>query len=237
VSKSDELRRQRVETVLNLTSKQQESDLGRALLDVEARIQQRFPVLLQHQKAWKLEDVIEALSIDFPEVPFGKVSSRSPQMEPDGGILSILDRKKRPHPVLISEVKNQGTNKKRVAEGLTKQAKGNAIERLGKNLIGFRAVMLAEGIMPFVCFGYGDDFEDGSYILDRVLTMAMFGPLNRVSVVNEGDGGQFDRGSFFFREERWTEREMADVLYAVAERSIHYYFAKFGPEEFEVRGG
>jgi type II restriction enzyme len=235
MSKSDELRRQRLETVLNLTSKQQESDLGQALLDVEARIQQNFSVLLQHQKAWKLEDVIEALSVDFPDVRFGKVSSKSPQMKPDGGILSILDHEKRPHPILISEVKNQGTNKKRVAEGLKKQAKGNAIERLGKNLIGFRAVMLAEGIMPFVCFGYGDDFEHGSYILDRVLTMAMFGPLNRISVVNEGDAGQFDRGSFFFREERWTEREMADVLYAVAERSIHYYFAKFGPEAFEAR--
>jgi hypothetical protein len=33
----------------------------------------------------------------------------------------------------IVEVKNQGTNVERIAEGLPRQAKGNAIERLGKN--------------------------------------------------------------------------------------------------------
>ena len=31
---------------------------------------------------------------------------------------------------------------------------------LGKNVIGFRAAMLTEAIMPFVCFGYGCDFDD-----------------------------------------------------------------------------
>jgi hypothetical protein len=50
------------------------------------------------------------------------------------------------------------------------------IERLGKNVIGFRTAMLKEDIMPFVCFGYGCDFEEQSSILDRVVTIAMFGP-------------------------------------------------------------
>jgi type II restriction enzyme len=88
--------------------------------------------------------------------------------------------------------------------------------------------------MPFVCFGYGCDFEEGSYILDRVLTMAMFGPLNEICVMNQGEGGRFNRGSFFFRVDPWRQDEMADILYTVAERSIHYYFAKLGPEAFAL---
>lgn len=56
-------------------------------------------------------------------------------------------------------MKNQGTNDRRAREGLPRQAKGNAIERLGKNVIGLRAALMRESIFPFVCFGYGCDFE------------------------------------------------------------------------------
>lgn len=126
-------------------------------------------------------------------------------MSPDGGILSILAAEdEHTFPILITEVKNQGTNDVRAAEGLKKQAMGNAIERLGKNVIGFRAMMLDEGIIPFVCFGYGWDFQDGSSILDRVKTIAMFGELNRVNVVPEGEEGLINRGSFYFRQEPWS---------------------------------
>jgi len=52
---------------------------------------------------------------------------------------------------------------------------GNAVERLGKNVIGFRAALMRESIFPFVCFGYGCDFANDSYILDRISTVAMFG--------------------------------------------------------------
>jgi type II restriction enzyme len=133
---------------------------------------------------------------------------------------------------LITEVKNQGTNDLRATEGKPKQAKGNAIERLGKNVIGFRTALMGEQIVPFVCFGYGCDFDDSSSILDRVTTIAMFGPLNKISVVSEGEGGIFNRGSFFFREDKWTEDEMAEIMYEVAKRSIHYYFAKYGDKYF-----
>lgn len=64
------------------------------------------------------------------------------------------------------------------------------------------------------------------------MTIAMFGRLNEVCVVNLGDGGRFNRGSFFFREEEWSQPEMVDVMYDIASRSIHYYFAKFGASAF-----
>ncbi len=56
-------------------------------------------------------------------------------MTSDGGFLCIENNKGDRFPILIPEVKNQGTNDLRQQEGLKKQAKGNAIERLGKNVL------------------------------------------------------------------------------------------------------
>jgi type II restriction enzyme len=192
-------------------------------------LRREFPdVLLHHQLRWQLAEIVDQLKHDFPDVPFAE-PPRNRWLEPDGGILSIVDRWGKQYVILISEVKNQGVNDKRKAEGKKSQAKGNAIERLGKNVIGFRAAMLKERIMPFVCFGYGYDFADDSNILDRVVTMAMFGPLNEIELHNHG---QFNRGSFFFQEKKWTQTRMAEEMYEVASRSIYYYFSKYGKAAF-----
>jgi type II restriction enzyme len=135
--------------------------------------------------------------------------------------------------VLIAEVKNQGTNVLRAQEGLPKQSKGNAIERLGKNLIGLRAALMRESIFPFVCFGYGCDFEKDSSILDRVSTMAMFGRLNETYLHNE-EAGKFNRGSFYFRPKPWAIKDMVSVMSDIAERSVLYYFSKYREEHFQI---
>jgi type II restriction enzyme len=237
VSRKADLRVQRAGTVLNLTSKEQETSLGHALKKVVARLEREFgDIRLDHKRRWQLKEIIDGLKRDFPEVPFASPPA-SRWLEPDGGILSIVDRWDNRHVILISEVKNQGTNDAREAEGKTRQAKGNAIERLGKNLIGFRTAMLSEQIMPFVCFGDGCDFASDSSILDRVVTMAMFGPLNEIELHNRGDGGRFNRGSFFFQEKAWTQTRMAAEMYEVASRSIHYYFSKHGKAAFGASGG
>jgi type II restriction enzyme len=233
MSRKAELRTQRNGTVINGTSSKQENDLIRALKATIRRLEDDFHVKLYHETQWKLSEVVAHLQDCFPEVNFHNHFPTS-SMRPDGGILSILGENDRRHPVLIVEVKNQGTNDLRLSEGKKKQAKGNAIERLGKNVIGFRAALLSEGIMPFLCFGYGCDFASDSSILDRVSTIAMFGELNKICVLNQGDEGQFNRGSFFFRESKWTLEEMEEIMYEVAKRSIHYYFAKFGDRSFVV---
>jgi type II restriction enzyme len=232
VARKADLRKQRAGTVINLTSKKQETDLGRALEDTVAGLLKEFDIQLHHQPDWLLRDIVATLQAEFADVPFAEPQERS-HMRPDGGILFLVDSEGARHPILIVEVKNQGTNDLRAAEGKGRQAIGNAIERLGKNVIGFRTAMLKEGIMPFVCFGYGCDFDrSGPNVLDRVATIAMFGPLNEISVVNQGDGGLFNRGSFFFRVEEWSRAEMVDVMLEVGRRSIHYYYAKFGTERF-----
>ncbi len=235
MSRKNALRAQRLGTILNTRSKIQEKSLMTAVLDVVERLGKQFPFIeLDHVSEWKLKCIIENLISIFPCVDFSYYFDRS-SMKPDGGILSLKADNDRLYPILISEKKNQGTNDRRRAEGKSKQAKGNAIERLGKNVIGFRTAMKMEAIFPFVCFGDGCDFDEQSTILDRVVTIAQFGQLNHEHLYDQGTRGEFDRGTFYFRVEEWSESEMAERMYSIAEKSIYYYFSRYGKERFHLR--
>lgn len=231
MAKKDQLRQTRSGTIINTTSAGQERDIYQALTQVAEAVGTQHQLHLHHDLSWSLKYIVDLLRGHFPDEDFHYHFDTS-SIRPDGGILSLLDANGRKYPILISEVKNQGTNHLRAQEGLKKQAKGNAIERLGKNVIGLRTALFSESIFPFVCFGYGCDFAGDSSILDRVSAIAMFGKLNVTHLHNTGDGGRFNRGSFYFREERWTVAEMSVVLSDVAERSIYYYFSKYGKDTF-----
>jgi type II restriction enzyme len=227
-----ELREQRTGTVINITAKQMEKTVMQALDAVALYIQNKFDVKLEHHREIFLRDVVLDLQNRYRNVDFTYMFEKS-SMRPDGGILYLVSKDDtQKYPILISEVKNQGTNDIRKQEGKPKQAKGNAIERLGKNVIGLRTAMLHESIFPFVCFGDGCDFEDDSSILDRVITISMFGKLNKIRVHNEGESGIFNRGSFYFRAKHWEAWEMEQIMQDIAEKSVYYYFSKYGESNF-----
>ena len=233
MAKSDQLRQTRTGTVINTTSKKQESDVYIALTSVIEEISVSYGLRLHHDPYWHLKYIVDNLRKNYPEEDFSYFFETS-SIRPDGGILSLLDNDGNKYPILVSEVKNQGTNTKRVEEGLKEQAKGNAIERLGKNVIGLRTALMHEAIFPFVCFGYGCDFDEKSSILDRVTTIAMFGKLNTTYLHNTGEGGKLNRGSFYFRDPKWSVEEMQAIMYDIAERSIFYYFSRYGKDSFMV---
>ena len=150
---------------------------------------------------------------------------------PDGGILYLVNKQTtRKLPLVIAEIKRQGTNKERVAEGKRKQATGNAIERLGKNLTGIKSMMNYEKITPFVCFGWGCDFaqdtDETGTVLSKVVMLNEFYPLNRIYVFKR-DGNanlnDFSPVSMFFREERWTIDEMTDIMKEIADTAFRYW--------------
>lgn len=152
-------------------------------------------------------------------------------LRPDGGIIYLITTDGDKLPLVISEVKRQGTNNERLQEGKKKQAVGNAIERLGKNLIGVRTMMQYEDIVPFVCFGWGCDFgkdESAKTVLAKVSTMNELYPLNKIHV-RKKDGlhgvnsAGFSPVSMFFREEEWTVEEMYNIMKEIAETSFRYY--------------
>lgn len=232
MASKDNLRKQRTGTVINTTSEKREGKASKALSQVLLYIINKFGVKLEHESNMYLKDIVNKLKTLFPDVDFCYNFDTS-SMRPDGGILFIVAKNGQKYPILITEIKNQGTNDLRLKEGKKKQAKGNAIERLGKNVIGFRTALLNETIFPFVCFGDGCDFAQDSSILDRVITISMFGKLNISRIHNEGPNGIFNRGSFYFREKLWTPNEMAKIMIEIAEKSVYYYFSKYGEENFK----
>lgn len=236
MSRKDKLRTDRAQKspVINTTSKRQEKEVVSALIRLVQYLEDTYgkEIDFSHSWEWSLKDITAELNESYPEVDFHHHFDSS-SMAPDGGILCLKGKpgNKLIYPIVIAEVKNQGTNDLRIKEGKKKQAKGNAIERLGKNVIGFRTALMREGIFPFVCFGYGCDFAPDSSILDRVTTIAMFGRLNRTYLHNE-EQGRFSRGSFYFREKKWSVDEMFDIMKDIAERSILYYFSKYTKAQF-----
>ncbi|MGQ9733289.1 MAG: EcoRI family type II restriction endonuclease [Candidatus Zipacnadales bacterium] len=235
MARKHQLRELRTGMVINVTSKKQESDIIRALQQVVEHLDRKFgkKISLAHEKQWYLKDIVAELRNTYSDTEF-HYHFDSSSIRPDGGILHIRGKPgdRFMYPVLIAEVKNQGTNVLRAQEGLPKQARGNATERLGKNLIGLRAALMRESIFPFVCFGYGCDFEADSSILDRVSTMAIFGKLNTTYLYNE-EGGKFNRGSFYFRPQPWSVDEMVEIMRDIAERSVLYYFSRYREDHFQ----
>ena len=232
MAKSEQLRHLHQKMQLNKKSKHEDEQIAEIIAVLIGDLEQEFKVKIDWKKKIQLKEIIADLRAQFPGVSFAEPEVDASFMSPDGGITFLVDKSGKMYPILIGEVKNQGTNADRLKEGLPKQAKGNAVERLGKNVIGFKTYMLAESIFPYVCFGDGCDFEKGSSILDRVLTIAMFGALNEDHTFNEGPNGIFNRGSYYFKAENWTIDELYDILYEVAKRCIYYYFSKYGEDNF-----
>jgi len=225
MANSDFLRKNKNQhSVKNSISKKMDRDIDIVMSALLKEIKRKHPSLsFEHKKRLVLTEIISELGRDYPQyaADFSSVMKES-FMKPDGGFLYATDKKGNTKLILIAEVKHQGTNDKRATEGLPKQAKGNAIERLGKNLIGIRAIFKNEAIIPFVCFGSGDDFQKGSTILDRVVTMNDFFPLNKVYV--EKKHLPFEPVSMFFRQKDWSTKEMVKILKKTTENSIEYHF-------------
>ncbi len=220
----------------NTDSKYDDKDIYHAMKACVMYLQERFKNSLNGKELVfddkisyrNIIDIIRASDIrkDFDDV-FGNRT-----IKPDGGIITLRSKNESEgfgKIVLVSEVKKQGTNNQRIKEGKEKQAQGNAIERLGKNLAGIRAMMNHENITPFVCFGWGCDFKEkysDDFVMAKISMMNQFYELNKIYVFKR-DGkdttNSYDPVSMFFREERWTREEMLERLIEIGETSLRYY--------------
>ncbi len=225
MANSDFLRKNKNQhSIKNSISKGMDSSIGIGIQRMIRLLKKKHPNLtFEHRKTLPLTEIISDLSCQYPKFAntFSSVMEES-FIRPDGGFLYAINKNGKRKLILVAEVKHQGTNDKRKKEGLPKQAKGNAIERLGKNLIGIRAIFKKESIIPFVCFGSGHDFQKGSTILDRVVTMNEFYPLNTIFV--EKEYLPFEPVSLFFRTKDWNGNEIQKIMTSVAEKSIKHYF-------------
>jgi type II restriction enzyme len=228
MSRSEQLRQNTLQHLpKNTLSKGDDKKVAIVMAKVVAHLNERFKLddlgfSLEYVPSIKLSELIVIIQSYEKRIEFSSLAKPESFIKPDGGIL-LLRRKgdaayKRI--ALAVEMKRQGTNDKRLTEGLKKQAQGNAIERLGKNLIGIRATLQYEKVTPFVCFGWGVDFAEGSSIRDRIITMNEFYPLNRVFVHKRES---YAPVSMYFREQEWSEQELFEVMKEIAEASITTY--------------
>ncbi|MDI9354940.1 MAG: EcoRI family type II restriction endonuclease [Cyanobium sp. MAG06] len=188
--------------VKNNKSKKMDKDICVVIDELIIKLQKEYPKLqFELIKRIFLKDIITNLKVQFPNYShlFSKVQEKS-FIKPDGGFLYSINEKGERRVILITEVKRQGTNDERKKEGLKKQARGNAIERLGKNVTGIRAMNKNSGALPFVCFGSGDDFKDTETIKDRVVTINEFFPLNEIFI--QKNYLPFEPVSLFFRQKQ-----------------------------------
>jgi len=185
---------------------------------------------LRFQKSIRYGEMMDTIKASGLRREFDAVF-RNRTIKPDGGIVLLVkkDGKEPVRVVLVSEVKKQGTNKERMKEGHKQQAQGNAIERLGKNLTGIKAMMNHERITPFVCFGWGCDFVENyedDFVMSKLSMLNEFYRLNKIYVYKrDGDStrNSYAPVSMYFREDRWTREEMYQILKEVGEDSIRYY--------------
>ena len=222
MSNSTRLRKTRANTVINQESKVQEIQMQDVTGQVIDALCKEYGLSLKLNKRFMLHDITAIMKRYEPDEEYANVK-KTTYLKPDGGIVSLVDTNGNLYPILIGEVKRQGTNDKREAEGKDKQSQGNAVERLAKNVIGVECAMSHENFKPFISFGEGCDFAEGSTILDRVHTIARFRPINRLDLYHPRS-----QGSFFFREEPWSAEEMYQLMYEVASSGIKYYIQKYG---------
>lgn len=228
MARSEQLRaNKRQHVAKNLLSKGDDKKVVEAMGQVIAYMNERLPLAdmgyrLDYVDRIKLADLIDIIRSYEKRFEFAALTKDGSFIKPDGGILIL---KKTTDPgfqriVLAVEMKRQGTNDQRALEGKAKQAQGNAIERLGKNLIGFRSALQYEKITPFVCFGWGVDFAPDCSILDRVITMNEFYPLNQTFVFKrEG----YAPVSMYFRTDEWGTAELFNIMKEIAETSVRNY--------------
>jgi len=150
----------------NKQSKKDEKKVLEAMRRVIAYLEDRLELAkrgyeLEYIKSIKLSELIDIIKSYEKRFEYANLTNENSFIKPDGGIVILKSKtdKNFKRIVLAVEMKKQGTNDQRVKEGKNIQAQGNAIERLGKNLIGIRSTLQYEKITPFISFGWGIDFR------------------------------------------------------------------------------
>lgn len=231
MSNSKKLRETRENTIINNESKKDEKILEDAVKNLINYLILKYNLNIIYDKKIFLNDIVNILKSQNPENNNIMCESKKSFIKPDGGFLSIETNDGEKHFILISEIKKQGTNNIRKTENKKKQAKGNAIERLGKNVIGLYNLFRKEKIFPFICFCSGCDFEKESTIRDRVITISNFNKLNSINLFDDNIGVK--RGSFFVQPEKYKELDILNQIKIISEKSIEYYFEKYGKNNYK----
>jgi type II restriction enzyme len=226
-------------TPKNIKSKKQDSKIVKVVKRVMDELSVKYPNLkFEYDKRLFLKDLIVSLKKGNPNFDFEDVLITT-HIKPDGGVIYMIKDDIK-HPILVSEGKRQGTNDVRLSEGLSKQSKGNAVERLAKNVKVIELLFSNEKINPLVVFLQGCDFHPTETIVDRVKSIFHFLKQNQINLYKKKLGDINVGGSYFMKGNKagssgnrleWSENEMYDAMIEVADKSVEYYLTKYYGEQ------
>lgn len=135
-------------------------------------------------------------------------------------------------PLFLGEIKKQGTNDVRVAEGKKKQAIGNAApDRISKNfLISSDFCYLSDKeLFPYTVFLHGCDFND-VWLTNTMLAkiQPFFGELNKLNPFFDKDVFWNRRGgSCFFQGDNYTYEQLYKICYECCEVGVKHFLKKY----------
>lgn len=216
--------------VKNTESKTQDSLLRYAVSEVIKDLEEKFP-----NETFGLDKMLSTKFLE--KMVDGKTGIKGSHIRPDGGFVWIMINSKKYY-ILVSEQKRQGTNDKRLAEGLDIQGVGNAFERLPNYLIGCDILFKDDEVYPFIAWLQGCDFREESSIPARVNMLFSFQEANMLHLDRKKLGINLTSGgSYFMRGNElhepsgssdWTAEEMIPIMCELAEHATKYYIKKYG---------
>jgi type II restriction enzyme len=197
------------------TSKYKESDIRSLKADAQfltALLEKKYagtPFSFTWEPIVFLKGIVDELKKNYPDKEFEEYDEKA-NFRPNGGVI-YLHHKTESYPVLISEIKKQGTNDKQREMDMPDQPLGNAIERLAKNIKVSNLMCASLPYNCFVCFGYGCDFTPGSNMMDRVSSMNDMFKLNTFHI-DRSKYTPFAPTSLFFRVKPFSKLERTHIM-------------------------
>lgn len=225
---SDRLRNIDKGNIFNKEAREQEANLSEVIPDVKLELERLYPQYTFLCKSIMSKKEIAFRTEAITGLPYHIENNRA-HIKPDGKILMVVIGDIF-YIILVSESKKQGTNDKREKEGKEKQAQGNAIERVFKNVSEINNLLIDEDIFPYIVFGSGCDFETGSSILDRISSLTFGLSFNKIYLYKRKTklGSSISLCSTFVRNKIWNIEETFDVCIEVASQATQYYIEKYG---------
>lgn len=136
-------------------------------------------------------------------------------------------------PLFIGEIKKQGTNDIRMAEGKKKQQVGNAApDRVAKNF-GIAAdycYLCDREFFPYNVFLHGCDFGADITETTKAKLKYLFGTLNKFNPFFDKDiamaGLNLKGGTCYYQKEEFSQEQLYSAVYRCISAGLDYYLAK-----------
>lgn len=172
-------------------------------------------------------------SREFMELQYGVNSS----IVTDANIIYLIiqnGEKREKKPLFIGEMKKQGTNDRRLAEGKEKQAKGNAAgDRACKNfqIAADFCFCCDKEFFPYTIFFHGCDYDRSTIDNTTIGKLKpFFGDFNKLNPYFNKEGFSFGKrfgGSCYYQKDPYSLDRLYDICYQCCEEGLNHYLKKY----------